>query len=161
MILEGEAKFLGATKEAVWKQMNNIESLRKSTPGCNELILVEERIYKANIEMGVAAIKGKYDGKIVLSDMNEPHEMTLNIKAEGSSGIIEAIAKLTIEENDIGSVIVYSGEGKVSGLIAGVGQRMLTGIAKIMLGQFFKTMASEVKLASKQNAGGVSSSEEV
>jgi carbon monoxide dehydrogenase subunit G len=34
---------------------------------------------------------------------------------------------------------------QVGGLIAGIGQRMIGGIAKMMVGQFFKKMEKELK----------------
>ncbi|HEY7319573.1 MAG TPA: SRPBCC domain-containing protein [Candidatus Binatia bacterium] len=40
------------------------------------------------------------------------------------------------------TVLKYSTDAKVGGLIASVGQRMLNGVAKMMLDQFFKKIAS-------------------
>lgn len=146
MKLQGTADFK-ASRELVWEVMNETDTLKKATPGCKELIEVEKDFYKASLEMGVAAIKGHYDGEIILSEKKEPEYMTLKIKAEGVAGIVDATARLKFIDNSEGTVIEYDGEGAVSGLIAGVGQRMLTGVAKIMLGQFFKEIAKEVKVA--------------
>ncbi|WP_102346422.1 CoxG family protein [Bacillus sp. Marseille-P3661] len=146
MKLQGKADFQ-ASREIVWEVMNETETLKKATPGCKELIEVEEGFYKASLEMGVAAIKGHYDGEIVLSEKQEPERMTLKIKAEGAAGIVDATAHLIFVDTADGTVVEYNGEGTVSGLIAGVGQRMLTGVAKMILGQFFKAIAKEVKVA--------------
>lgn len=146
MRLQGKADFQ-ASRELVWEVMNATESLKKATPGCKALEEIEDGIYKASLEMGVASIKGHYDGEIILSNKKEPEFMTLKIKAEGVAGIVEATAHLQFIENSQGTVIEYDGEGTVSGLIAGVGQRMLTGVAKMILGQFFKSIAKEVKVA--------------
>ena len=146
MKLQGKADFQ-APRDLVWEVMNETEALKKATPGCKTLEEVEEGFYKASLEMGIAAIKGNYDGEIVLSNKEAPEHMTLKIMAEGAVGIVEATADLHFIENAQGTVIEYKGEGNVSGLIAGVGQRMLTGVAKMMLGQFFKAIAKEVKVA--------------
>jgi uncharacterized protein len=149
MKLQGKADFQ-ASREVVWEVMNETEALKKATPGCKELVEVEEGVFEASLEMGVAAIKGHYDGEIVLSNKKPPQQMTLKIKAEGTAGIVEAIADLNFIESSEGTIIEYKGEGNVSGLIAGVGQRMLTGIAKMILGQFFKAIAKEVKVAQEK-----------
>ena len=39
----------------------------------------------------------------------------------------------------------YQGDIQVGGLIAGVGQRMISGISKMILNQFFKKMKKELK----------------
>jgi len=149
MKLQGKANF-DASRQLVWEVMNETTALQKATPGCKELVQVEEGVYKAALEMGVAAIKGHYDGEIVLSEKKEPERMTLKIKAEGSAGIVDATAHLTFIEQTDGTVIEYDGEVSVSGLIAGVGQRMLTGVAKMILTQFFKAIAKEVNIAKDQ-----------
>ncbi|WP_158735891.1 CoxG family protein [Alteribacillus sp. YIM 98480] len=144
MKLQGKADFQ-APKDLVWKVMNNTDSLKASTPGCKELIETEAGVYEASLEMGIAAIKGHYDGEIILSNKQPTDHMTLNIKAEGSAGIVEATAQLNFSETNSGTTIDYNGEGNVNGLIAGVGQRMLTGVAKMLVGQFFKSIDKEVK----------------
>lgn len=144
MILQGKHNFK-APREIVWKIMNQTESLEKSMPGCKQLIKVNEDEYEARFEMGVAAIKGKYDGKIVLSDKVAPEKMTLHMSMEGSSGIVNATAHLTLSEVGEHTLLEYQGEGQINGLIAGVGQRMLSGIAKFMLNQFFNAIEKEIR----------------
>ena len=38
----------------------------------------------------------------------------------------------------------YSGEGEIGGLVAGVGQRILKGVSKYLIGQFFTALRREV-----------------
>jgi carbon monoxide dehydrogenase subunit G len=45
---------------------------------------------------------------------------------------------IDLEENNGQTVLKYSTDAKVGGLIASIGQRMLNGVAKMMLDQFFK-----------------------
>jgi len=42
-------------------------------------------------------------------------------------------------------VVAYKGDAQVMGLIASVGQRMLSGAAKMFVGQFFKCMEGHVR----------------
>lgn len=51
---------------------------------------------------------------------------------------------IDLEERNGETVLKYSTDAKVGGLIAGIGQRMLGGIAKMMVDQFFKKMESFV-----------------
>jgi len=47
----------------------------------------------------------------------------------------------------------YSGESEIGGLIAGVGQRILKGVSKYLIGQFFTALRREVAAVPK-DAGG-------
>jgi carbon monoxide dehydrogenase subunit G len=42
----------------------------------------------------------------------------------------------------------YAGEGELGGLVVGVGQRMLKGVAKHLVGRFFAALRREVDAAS-------------
>ena len=53
-------------------------------------------------------------------------------------------ARVTIIENEDSSAeIKYEAAGEVSGLVAGVGQRVLLGVAKHLVRQFFSTLKKE------------------
>ena len=49
---------------------------------------------------------------------------------------------IDLEESNGQTVLRYSTEPKIGGLIASVGQRMLNGVAKMMADQFFKKVES-------------------
>jgi carbon monoxide dehydrogenase subunit G len=49
---------------------------------------------------------------------------------------------IDLAENNGQTVLKYSTDAKVGGLIASIGQRMLNGVAKMMLEQFFKKIES-------------------
>ena len=49
---------------------------------------------------------------------------------------------IDLAENNGQTVLKYSTDAKVGGLIASIGQRMLNGVAKMMLDQFFKKIES-------------------
>ena len=51
---------------------------------------------------------------------------------------------IDLEESNGQDVLKYSTDAKVGGLIASVGQRMMNGVAKMMVDQFFKKMESFV-----------------
>jgi carbon monoxide dehydrogenase subunit G len=143
MKLQGETRF-SANRETVWQVLNSPVALKNCTPGCKELIQIDEDTFETKMEIGVAAIKGVYHGKINLTDKIYPEQFTLNIHAEGSAGVVDATAKLVFKENGEHTLVEYEGDAQIAGLIAGVGQRMLSGVAKMMLGQFFKSMAKEI-----------------
>ena len=59
---------LKASRDQVWEAPNNAEVLRQCTPGCKKMIPVGEDSYDVLMEVGIAAIKGRYTGKVEIRD---------------------------------------------------------------------------------------------
>jgi hypothetical protein len=51
---------------------------------------------------------------------------------------------INLEPNGEGTALTYSADAVVGGPVAGVGQRMISGVAKRMAGQFFKAIDDEL-----------------
>jgi hypothetical protein len=67
---------------------------------------------------------------------------------------------INLEPTGEGTTLTYSADAVVGGPVAGVGQRMMTGVAKRMAGQFFKAIDDEltgvaVPVAAAAPAAGV------
>ena len=58
---------------------------------------------------------------------------------QGSGG---AMFLLAVQPS--GTLMRYTGEGEIGGLVAGVGQRILKGVSKYLIGQFFTALRREV-----------------
>jgi carbon monoxide dehydrogenase subunit G len=132
-----------ASKEVVWEALNDTEVLKKATPGCKSLVEFEPNHYRAEVKLGIAAVRGDYEAEISLLDKEPPNQYRLKMKADSKMGFVEADALVTLEYNEPQTKIIYEGEAKVGGLIAGVGQRILSGIAKMIVKDFFKKIANE------------------
>jgi hypothetical protein len=70
--------------------------------------------------------------------------MTLKIEGGGRPGTIKATGELRLEEQDGKTVVAYSGDAQVTGLIASVGHRLISGVAKQMVGEFFRALEKEL-----------------
>lgn len=146
MKLEGQHHFMAARAD-VWEMLNDPDVLARAIPGCKRLVPVGEDQYEMTIELGVAAIKGTYHGQTEILDKRTLDSYTLHIAAEGPTGTVDATAHIRLEDTGDGTLAVYSGEAQIGGLVAGVGQRILSGVAKMVVGQFFKTMGQLLKEA--------------
>lgn len=144
MKVEGKHKF-EASQEQVWEVLTNPRHLEKAIPGCERLQEFEPNKYDALLKVGIAAVKGTFTGKFEVADPDPPQQFRLVGEGSGSSGFVKGEATIRLTAANEHTLVDYHGEMHVGGLIAGVGQRMLGGIAKMMLNQFFKRMSSELK----------------
>lgn len=126
----------------------NPDVIVRAMPGLKSLNQVSDSLYEADIEIGVAGIKGRYQGSIEMKDIVAPEKYTLVVKGEGPMGFMEADVglHLTAAEGDPDATVLnYDGEAKVGGTVAGVGQRVLSGVAKLLINQFFSGVEREAK----------------
>ncbi|MFQ5795082.1 MAG: carbon monoxide dehydrogenase subunit G [Candidatus Bipolaricaulia bacterium] len=143
LTLNGEQR-LNATPERVWEALTDPTVLQRCIPGCKQLELVEEGVYQAVLEIGVAAVKGRFAGQVRMTEMAPPQHLILDINGEGANGFVHAHGQLDLEPGEASTRLVYQGHAEVGGKIAGVGQRIMSGVAKFLVGQFFKTLDHEL-----------------
>ncbi|MDQ2683503.1 MAG: SRPBCC domain-containing protein, partial [Chloroflexota bacterium] len=71
MELAGEHTF-NVPREQVWKFMLDPEVLKACLPGCEKLEAVGEDEYIATMKIGISFIRGTFNGKVKITDKNEP-----------------------------------------------------------------------------------------
>jgi carbon monoxide dehydrogenase subunit G len=106
--------------------------------------------YEALLSVGIAAVKGTYKGKLAITEKNPPTGYTLKIEGSGAPGFVRGEGRLTLEEQDGGTLATIKGEGQVGGLIAAVGQRLIGSASRMLLEQFFSAMEREISQQSTQ-----------
>jgi carbon monoxide dehydrogenase subunit G len=144
MKIEGKHKF-NAPLEKVWEALTGPASLEKAIPGCEKLTEQEPGKYDLLLKIGISAVKGTYHGKAEVADSEPPRRYRLIMEGSGTPGFVKGEADIELSEEGERTLVTYHGEGQVGGLIAGVGQRLIGGVAKMLLGQFFKNMEKGLK----------------
>ncbi len=134
-------------RKKVWDAFLNPAQLKKAIPGCEKLEALGPDEFKATLKVGVAAVKGTFEGKVKLYDKKPPESYRLAADGSGGPGFVKADTLITLTEIDGGTRVSYSADVQVGGLIAGVGQRMLGGVSKMMADQFFGKMSDLLKSA--------------
>ena len=93
------------------------------------------------VSVGVGSIKGTYKGAVRLADKHPPHSFVLKASGAGGPGTVSAECRvLLIDTPDGVTYVEYDADTVIGGMIAGVGQRMLTGVAKKLAAQFFHSV---------------------
>ncbi|NEK60021.1 carbon monoxide dehydrogenase subunit G [Geodermatophilus sabuli] len=144
MNLDGSA-VLSADPERVWAVITDPAVLARTIPGCESLEQVGDDEYKLNVSVGVGAIRGTYAGEVRLSDKQHPKSYVMHASGAGAPGNARATVTINLEPGEHGTTnLTYSADAVIGGPVAGVGQRMITGVAKRMAGQFFSAIDGEL-----------------
>jgi uncharacterized protein len=145
MKLTGE-QILSAPRERVWDLFNSPERLSRLIPGCEKLEVLGPDEYAGAINVGIAAVKGIYSGKLKLEDKRPPEHYKVVVDGKGKQGFMRGSGTLDLEARERNSTVVrYAGDVQVGGPLVQVGQRVIDSAAKMMLGQFFAAAAAELK----------------
>ena len=132
---------LHAPRDKVWAALNDPAVLVRTIPGCQQLEQVGPDAYRATVTAGVASIKGTYSGDVRLSDQTEPDSFVMHASGAGAPGTVSADVRVTLADADDGATrLEYDADAIVGGVIGGVGQRMLAGVAKKTAGEFFSAV---------------------
>ena len=144
MKISGNAA-LNAPVDQVWAAFNDPAVLARTIPGCLELREVGPDAYTMTVMAGVASIKGTYEGNVTLTEQNPPDYFVLKAAGAGAPGTVGADVKISLLGSATGGTdLSYDADAVVGGVIGGVGQRMLTGVAKKIAGQFFAAVDADI-----------------
>jgi carbon monoxide dehydrogenase subunit G len=141
--LDGSA-VLSADPDRVWSVITDPAVLARTIPGCESLEQIGDDEYRMNVSVGVGAIRGTYAGEVRLADQQRPTSYVMHASGAGAPGQVRATVTINLEPSEAGTTLTYSADAVVGGPVAGVGQRMMTGVAKRMAGQFFTAIDDEL-----------------
>ena len=157
---------LNAPVDKVWRGILDPQVLVRTIPGCESLTETAENQYAMTITVGVASIKGTYQGKVQLSDLVEHESLLMHAEGASAAGTISVDVRVRFTDNGDGTTqIDYDADAVVGGMIGGVGQRMLTSVSKRMAAEFFgsvdKVLTGQVPLVDEVPAAAVGGAEAV
>jgi uncharacterized protein len=129
---------LHAPVEQVYAALNDPAVLVRTIPGCERLERAGEDAYKLTVTAGVASVRGTYAGDVRIADQQPPTAFVLRASGAGAPGTVSADVRVRLAPGDDGTTeLSYDADAVVGGMIGGVGQRMLAGVAKRTAGEFF------------------------
>ena len=134
-----------ASRERVFDCLTDPEVLKRCIPGCEKLEQTGENAYALTLRAGVGSIKGVFTGNVRLEDIRVPFHYRMVIDGKGQPGFLKGTGDLDFEESDGVTTVQYQGDAQIGGTIAGVGQRMIQGAAKMMVAQFFAAVEAEAQ----------------
>ena len=132
---------LNADVGRVYEALTDPRTLAAAIPGCERLELVAPDVYDMVVTVGVGSIKGTYKGRVELAEQTAPRSFTLRASGAGAPGTVSAECRmLLVDEAAARTRVEYDADAVVGGVVGGVGQRMLGGVARKLAGQFFSGM---------------------
>lgn len=143
MKVEGTFLF-EADRQKVWDSLLSPDVLSACIPGCQSFKPTGEDSYDVELRVGIAAVSGRYTGKVRLTDKKELESYKMVVEGRGAGGSIRGEGTLSLSEVSGGTQIDLVGDASVSGVMARVGQRLFGNASKMLMNQFFDCLKSKV-----------------
>ena len=145
MKLVGEQK-INATREVVFEALNDIEVLKKSIPGCEEITKISDTEMTAIVVLKVGPVKARFNGAVQLSNLNPPESYTISgVGKAGPAGGAKGGADVRLVADGNNTILKYDVSANVVGKFAQLGNRLIDSIAKKLAAQFFAEFATIVE----------------
>jgi uncharacterized protein len=132
---------LHAPPHRVWAALTDPAVLVATIPGCEQLEPAGPDHCRFAIAAAVASTDGSYTGEAALSQRQEPSSFMLTATGAGGPGTVGVSMLVSLAGSPGGTTEVsYDADAEIGGLIAGVGQRVLSSVAKRMASEFFSAV---------------------
>lgn len=134
-----------ADRATAWAAFHDPGVLLRTIPGVESLTELEGDRYAVRLTMGVASIKGTYEGEVGFLDQQPQDSFMLRAQGSGGPGTISTDVRVRMADApDGGTDIEWTAEAVLGGVIGGVGQRMLSGVGKRIASGFFADIDRDI-----------------
>ncbi len=144
MIVEGHDTLPGSP-ERIWDLLMDPEVLAKAMPGTRELVRTAPDRYEGKMAVGVGPITAaEFDLAITLADIERPLSYTMHIDGKGRFGFTRGTASVALSPEGAGTSMHYRADLQVGGKIAGLGQRLLDSVSRMLTRQGLEALQREL-----------------
>ena len=144
MKIEGSYPF-SAPRDVLWPMLLDPIVLASIMPGCEKLETIDENQYQGILKIKVGPVQGKFQGDVVLADINGPESYSITVNGRGAPGFVKGSGSLRLEADGDMTTLHYSGDAQVGGRLASVGQRLLDTSANAIIRQSLEGLGQQVQ----------------
>lgn len=108
--------------------------------------------FAATLNIGVPAVKGRYKGTVSILDIVEHQSYRLVGKGMGQQGWARGEGALEMSEAAGKTTVRIAADIQIGGKLAGIGQRMIEGVSKMLADEFFASLEGQLQGRQVQKA---------
>jgi len=131
--------------DRVWDLLMDPAALSSCIPGCTRFEPDGEDRYAVTLTVALAAITGTYNGTVNLTDKTLHTSYRLVIEGQGRAGFVKGSSVISLRPAGASTAVDVSGAVHTGGPIARVGQRLIGGVARMMLDRFFACLKAKLE----------------
>lgn len=136
---------INAPRERVFAALNDVEILKQSIPGCEELEAVSPTEFTAVVVSKVGPLKARFKGGVTLTDVVVPVSYTMVGEGKGGpAGFAKMRTHVQLDDEGEVTLMRYEVHADIGGKLAQLGGALITKTSKKLAGVFFKNFEAIV-----------------
>jgi carbon monoxide dehydrogenase subunit G len=137
---------INAPRERVWAFLTDPHQVTQCAPGLQSVEVVDERRFKCVVRAGVGMIKGTFNFDIEWLELDPPNHARMQASGRMPGSAVRMTSTMTLVGNGQGGTDMHwESDVQVSGTIAGVGARLMSGVADRMTKEIFDCIRSKLE----------------
>ena len=134
-----------ASIDRVWDVLMSPDAISSCIPGCDRFEPDGEDRYQVTLTVAMAAITGTYSGTVHLTEKTPHRSYRLVMEGQGRPGFVKGTSVIALRQDGAATAVDVSGAVHTGGPIARLGQRLIGGVAKMILDRFFACLRAKLE----------------
>jgi carbon monoxide dehydrogenase subunit G len=140
------APVIPAPRQVVWDRLTDPDFVAASAPGVESVEALRSTHYTVVSGVGVGAMKIRFNVEVELFDIVEREALSMRSRGNGAGSVVEILSAVRLEDADGGTRLDWRAVSDVTGAVAGLGGRLVEGVARLLTEQFWADFARRVSL---------------
>ena len=143
MKLNGNYRF-DAPQERLWGALMDPDVVGQCIPGVHAVKTLAPDRYEVEIALKVGVVLDTYKGTLELADKAPPTSYRMIVQGSGPRTNLKGEGSIKLEPSEDGATTLsFDGDVQVTGVLARVGQRLMTTVANRGINRFFECLNSK------------------
>lgn len=135
-----------AIPSKVWQLLMDTDTLSRIVPGISRLEKTGDNQFKSVLDIKLGPVQGSFTGNLALDEIQQEKAFTLKVQQNSRIGNANAIIQISLQPlSTMQTELGFSGDVKLSGMLAGMGQRLIGGVSNTLTKQFFSNLDKELE----------------
>lgn len=135
---------VNAPRDKLYGLLMDPNQVSSCMPGFKSIAITTPEDYTIDLKVGVAFIKTEVKMHMLVKEAQAPSHAKLVGNGVSSSGNLDIDVTADLTEQDGHTTMKWSADANVSGKLASMGQRMITGQAEKMIKSMFDCLKTKV-----------------
>jgi carbon monoxide dehydrogenase subunit G len=141
------APVIPAPRQIVWQRLTDPDFVAASAPGVESVEARDASRYTVVSGVGLGAMKIRFTVDVELFDIVDGEGLSMRSRGTGAGSVVEVVSAVRLEDADGGGTrLDWRAVSDVSGAVAGLGGRMVEGVARLLTEQFWTDFARRVRV---------------
>lgn len=137
---------IDAPIEAVWAYLLDVNKVAACAPGFQSLEELGEEHWKAVVGVSVGPVKAKFTMDVTRPEMQEPDHMVVKGRGKATGSSVDMSGDMHLVSLDANQTRMdWEAKVDVSGTLASMGARLMSGVAEKLTGQFFDCLKTKLQ----------------